>query len=555
MTRPSESGDWRWHFGALVFYALLSVCFLDHGVSITRNIQGIGTDPTAFIWFLAWWPWALSHHLDPLYTHLVWQPAGVDLAWMTSVPLLSLIGAPVTLLSGPVITFNVLVIMAPVLAAWAAYLLCLDITRAPAASLIGGYLFGFSSYEMAQTLGHLNLCFTMFVPLLLLAILRRLRGDLNRPCFILAAGILAVCQFLTSIEIFAMMFIFGALAWIIAFIGLPQQRLALRGLLADALAAAPAVVLALSPFLVSMFTHDRAPRPPEDWPYGFSTDPLNIFIPTVDNIFGGFPFIALSKNFSGNVLEQGGYIGLPLAVIVILYARETGHWPAKRCLLTMFLCITLASFGPHMLIDGRDTGIDLPWLLAVHVPLAGAALPDRFAMFASLSLAIIASIWVAGASAGRARAFRLALGGLACAALMPRPHPWMSIPHSRFFTPGQVQAALGANAQILILPFSINGPSSFWQEESGFSFSQTGGYLGLTPAGMRDIPAVAALYDNQQGPGFLADFANFCSQTGTEFVVAGPGTPGSLLAALDRLAWPHRRVEDADIFMAPASHD
>jgi hypothetical protein len=555
MTLPSDRGWWRWHAVALVVYAALSAGFLDHGVSITQNIQGVGTDPTSFIWFLAWWPFALSHHLNPLYTHLVWQPVGVDLAWMTTLPLLSLIGLPVTLLYGPVVTFNLLSICAPALAAWAAYLLCVNITRAPAASLIGGYLFGFSSYEMAQSLDHLNLSFTMFVPLLLLAILRRLRGELSRPRFVLAAGLLMICEFLTSIEIFAMMFIFGAIAWAFAWVYLPQWRAALRRLFADLLAAAPFVLVVLSPWLAAMFTHYGVVRLPKDWPYIFSTDLLNIFIPTVVNGFGGFPFARIAQDFSGNIPEQCGYIGLPLIAIVVLFARQMRNLPLPRFLLVVLLCVTLASLGPRLLIDGHYSRIVLPWVFAIHMPLAGSALPARFAMFSSLILAVIAAMWIADARPGGPLKFRLALAGLACAALLPRPHPWMNIPHSRFFQPGEVQAALGANARILILPFAINGPSSFWQEEAGFSFAQTGGYLGFPPAGMQEFPAVGELFGNQPRPGFQADFQEFCSRTGTQFVAAGPGTPGNLLAVLGRLAWPQSQVDDVTIFTVPASND
>ena len=551
MTPLSNRYIWRWHMAAFALYSALSITFLDHGVTITQNIEGISYDPTIYIWFFTWWPWAISHHLNLLYTHLLWQPLGVSLAWVTSVPLLSLIGLPLTLLCGPVLTYNVLIIAAPALAASAAYVLCLSITRAPAASLIGGYLFGFSSYEMAQTLGHLNLSFTMFVPLLLLTILRRLRGDLSRPAFILLAGLLMICQFLTSIEIFAMMCIFGAMAWVLALLYIPQRRAALRRLFADALATAPAVSLLLSPFLLSMLAHYGALRLPKDWPYGFSTDLLNIFTPTMVNLFGGYPYTAISTRFSGNILEQGGYIGLPLMAIVFIFARESHHLPVRRFLLLIFVCLIFASLGPHLLIDGHYAKIILPWVLAVHVPLAGAALPARFAMFASLALAIIAAIWIADAPPGRARKRRLALGGLACIALLPRPHPWMSIPHSRFFQPGNVQAALGADAQILILPFSINGPSSLWQEESNFSFSQTGGYVGPPPAGMQAFAAVNQLFGDFQRPRFTRDFQLFCIATGTQFVIAGPGTSGTLMATLKSLAWPSRQIDDVTIFTVP----
>ena len=78
-------GGWRAHSVALVLYAVLSLVLIDHGVSITQKLSGQGSDPFESPWFLAWWPWALVHHVDPLYSNVAWQPVGVSLGWITSV--------------------------------------------------------------------------------------------------------------------------------------------------------------------------------------------------------------------------------------------------------------------------------------------------------------------------------------------------------------------------------------------------------------------------------------------------------------------------------------
>ena len=74
---------------ALLFFLSLALVFTDHGVSITQEILGHGADPSIFIWFFAWWPWAFTHHLSLLHTGLMWQPLGVYTPWVTSVPLLA----------------------------------------------------------------------------------------------------------------------------------------------------------------------------------------------------------------------------------------------------------------------------------------------------------------------------------------------------------------------------------------------------------------------------------------------------------------------------------
>jgi hypothetical protein len=46
--------------------------------------SGPGGDPIQFMWFLSWWPYALTHGLDPFQTHYIWSLSGVNLLWVTS---------------------------------------------------------------------------------------------------------------------------------------------------------------------------------------------------------------------------------------------------------------------------------------------------------------------------------------------------------------------------------------------------------------------------------------------------------------------------------------
>jgi hypothetical protein len=290
---------------------------------------------------------------------------------------------------------------------------------------------------------------------------------------------------------------------------------------------------------------------PAVWPYFFTTDLANIVIPTKLTALGGSAFADISKHFAGGAQEQGGYIGLPLLAIAWAYAREAPRTGLRRLLLVCLGVFVALSFGPGLWIGGHYTAIALPWALFVYLPLLGAALPARFAIFSALVLAIIATLWLAGAPAGRAGKGRYVLAILACVALLTRPHPWFAVPRADFFQPGRVQAALGPHPRLLLLPFSINGPSSAWQQESRFSFSQTGGYLGFPPAAMQHYKAVQELFGNSWGGDFPADFTAFCAGTATQFVVAGPGTPAGLLAVLARLNWQRRQIDDVTVFTVP----
>ena len=287
--RRTIAKRWIDHAVALAIYGLLSIVLVDHGVSITRNLSGQGTDPFAFLWFLAWWPHAVEAHISPLMTNLVWYPIGVSLPWVTSVPALSLIFAPITAVAGAVVTYNLLIIAAPALCAWFAYLVCIRLTGHFVASLLGGFLFGFSSYEMAQDTAALNLSAAFCVPALLLVILHRLDGSLPRSWTVVYTALLLTLQFYISIEIFATVFVFGGIAWMFAYLYAVEQRPLLRRLVIDALFAAPIVTAAAAPFLVPMAHTYGLVHLPDAWSYFYTADLLNLVVPSRGNLFGG-PF-------------------------------------------------------------------------------------------------------------------------------------------------------------------------------------------------------------------------------------------------------------------------
>jgi len=158
---------------ALILYLALSLIYFGTVKNYSHRYLGFGADPIAYIWFLNWWPWAIGHGLNPFVSYYVWHPHGYNMTWAGSVPAAALLMFPVTWIANPVVSFNVLSLLAPALAAGAGFLLARYLTRDTSASFIGGYLFGFSSYELGHLLGHLNLDLIFVVPLLVLFVLLR----------------------------------------------------------------------------------------------------------------------------------------------------------------------------------------------------------------------------------------------------------------------------------------------------------------------------------------------------------------------------------------------
>ncbi len=532
---------------ALLLYSLLASVLMLHGASLTHELSGAGSDPYESAWFLAWWPYALTHHIDPFFTRLIWYPIGASLLWVTSVPLLALLGWPLTSAFGPVLTYNLLIVTSPVFCAWSAYFLCRHMTRNFAAALIGGFVFGFSTYETSQSFGALNLAAVYLVPLLLLVILKRLDDELSRAQAVALAALLLLAQFLICIEIFATLFVFGGLAWALAWACLPARRLVLRRLFADGLYTAPFVALPLLPLFIAMVPYYALINHPGIWPYIWVTDLTSIVLPSQRNLFSYM--FGFFNDHRGGSQENGAYLGLPLLLILAMFVWGQRHTPRGRYCSVVFLLCLVCSLGPYLWVAGRCTGIVMPWMAMVHLPLLAGALPARFTMFASLAAAVITAFWLA--QPGR-RVARLALGLLACVALLPQPHPWRKLPDAKFFAPGRVEQVLGPNPRLLLLPFAINGPSSYWQMQNQFGFTQVGGYLGFPPKPAQGYKAVMELFGDKMGLSLKPeDFAAYARAAGTQYVVAGPGADPVELAVIGTLGWPVRQVDDVTIFTVP----
>src|SRR5262249_17721491 len=126
--------------------------------------------------------------------------------------------APVTETAGPVVAYNLAALAAAPLAAWTAFLLARRLTGSFSASLVAGFLFGFSPYLMGQSVGHLNLSFVCLVPLAGLLAVCFFQGSLGRWRFTALLALVLVLQFGISTEIFATLTLFGVICFVLAFL-------------------------------------------------------------------------------------------------------------------------------------------------------------------------------------------------------------------------------------------------------------------------------------------------------------------------------------------------
>ena len=266
---------------ALAGYALLSLAVFGRGVlreGAGTVVGSYGSDQASFTWSLAWWPHAIEHGLHPLLTDLVYAPDGWNLAWTSSIPGPSLLAWPLTAAVGPVATYDVLALAAPALAAWCTFLLCRELRTGIGAALAGGLVFGFGTYETAETLNHLNLALVFTLPLAGLAVARYLHGTLSDRRFVVLFALCVVGVFATFLETLFWATLGGAFALAVAIAfthGSERARLA-RCLVLSALAYAVALVVA-APYLWVALAH---PDPLAISGRGFELDLANVIVPT-----------------------------------------------------------------------------------------------------------------------------------------------------------------------------------------------------------------------------------------------------------------------------------
>ncbi|MGO9793515.1 MAG: hypothetical protein ACLP8S_29540 [Solirubrobacteraceae bacterium] len=264
------------------------------------------SDPSQSLWAFVWFPHALLHGLDPLHTSLIWVPFGINLAGTVSTPLAALAAAPITWLFGPIVAYNVVVLAAPVAAAWCAYRLCLYVTRAAWPSVLAGYTYGFSTYEIGQLLGHLQALIVFCPPLVVLLVVKLLDGALSRRRFVIQLAVVLVVQLLLSTEILLTMTCMGLAALAAAWVLGPDK---LRSRIISALVPI-ALAYALMAVLCSWFIYEamRAPNFVNVGPL-YPTDLLAYVIPTVMTRIGGGHFASTSSSFRAGLGETGAYLG------------------------------------------------------------------------------------------------------------------------------------------------------------------------------------------------------------------------------------------------------
>jgi hypothetical protein len=477
---------------AVVLYAIVIVAYERYPIEhLASACSCQNSDPSQWMWTWKWFIYAFGHGLNPLFTNEIWPGRPFDLAAVTLAPTTAILGVPLSVLFGPLVAFNLLAFASPVLSGWAAYRLCRYISGAPYASILAGYTYGFSAYELGHLLGHLNLLPVFVPPMLLLLVLRYVNGEVTRRRMIISGLILLLLQFGLSTEVLFDMSYVGAFTFIVAFIFAPAERRRLIEV-AILLVIAYALMAAICSYYIYWQIH--GPQESGGAAAGYPADLLSSFFPTPTFHFGANKFAGLAASFNtGDPYEQNSYLGAPLIGIMLAFAFSSWRRGGTKIIVISSLFTFVMSLGVYLIVAGKQF-FELPYgWFAHHFSFFNEAFPSRLGLFVGLGGALATALWISWARGRVNTMWRWFVGLLAVALLLPSPGlPGRinSQAQPAFFTSDIYKRYVKPKEIVMTIPFSQGGDEMLWQADTDFYFRLAGGYLGFEPPQYAAIPIV-----------------------------------------------------------------
>jgi len=470
-----------WRYGGAVVLYLAIALWLEHpfGHPLGKEMLNDSGDPNMYLYMLKWWPWALAHGRNPFVIRGLTWPAPYNAAWITSGASPALLMGPITLLFGPVFSWNVLMLLAPVLAGVAMVGLLDEVGVPIVPSWLGGWAFGFSSYELGQLLSHVFLVLIFPLPLLALLVLRLVRGKLRPQWFVVAFAVVGAFLVYDSTEL-------AFTATVAACVAAVCLAIWQRDLLKEqfrrhwrtgvvAIGGVGVLCAPLGYYLV-IGSRQASGLPPNP-AVVYSTNLLNFVTPTAVTLLGHASSQGVARSFTGNPAEQGGYIGFVLLIVTCVAIAEgvrRGRWAWALAAWTGALAVL--TLGPRLHVDGVATRVPLPWLLAVHLPVARYALPSRLMVYVAFGIAIWVGLWCSWATSRRSKLLRsgLVMVGLVLTLGNPGVWSWSTPMVPRSVGDGELARWLGPGGGLLVVPTGSVAPApedrlgALWAEASGF---------------------------------------------------------------------------------------
>lgn len=561
-TEPTKR--WRGVVFSVVVYAF--VAFLAgrdvwlHGFAHTLQASG-GNDIEEEVWFLAQTPWAIVHGVNPFASNWINVPSGLNLMDNTTMPLLGLLGAPITFVFGPIATLNFLFALGFAGSATTFFLMARSFVAWWPAGFVGGLLYGFSPMMVGEANAHLFAQFLVVPPLVVLVVHHFVRSDFRSPWWHgIALGACYVAQFYISAELFSSLIVISVLAMVVGGLLLLGRMKQLRFENIAKMAAGAAVVAVLCGGYGAWVAlegpqHIHGPAQSPAVVSGLSSDPAGLVVPTENQHFTfgeagrGDSYVA-ERAADWHItfeapLENGTYVGFPLLIVLV-----AGIVLLRRNRFAVFVAIMgalamLVSMGSYLHVDGHRTGIPLPFIVMSHLPLLDSSVASRYAsffwLFAALLLALILDLVYRSVSSrvrGRAAVLTVFVAVVALLPLLPAwPYPGAAAAVPSWFTSGARSLPVGTTVVVYPAASAVDASAMLWQAMSDMTFRMPGGYavFATPPHGTASFVAGSSLVTDAMAdcasgatpPYSPRQILSDLQRLDSSYVVVVPGTTGS----------------------------
>ena len=494
-----------WTWTALVIFVALGVVANIHayvgGLNSTLN-GGVGGDGGQDPWFLAVVAHEFIHGNFSFFSSTVNVPRGINLSNMTSMPLLGILASPITLLVGPIATYNLLISLCFTTAGLSMYFAARRFTDFAPGALLAGLAYACSPYMVGEGLGHVFLLATAVFPLWVVAVHEVLvRQKWSKRTAGAFFGILIVAQAYIAIEpaVSAIMLSLAALLvlWLLAKKTRYQKaNYAVGATLWGAGIAAPFMAwFGYSYFLGK--AHGAGDVRSAASVRNLSAAVTSFIAPgSNQRVHFGFAHHADAivnygiKNIVADPPENAAYIGIPLLILLL-----TGMWWLRRDhrvqlfsgLMGLSLLMSMGSFSRF---GNSSTSVPLPFWVFSHLPVLKSTIAIRWNLFTWLFLSFLLAI-ILGEVAQLVRRKGLrstrlvvvatsALTALSVVSLIPAlPYGASPAYVPPYFTSSALDA-LPTSSVMVTYPLAVGGAPlpMLWQAVGKFHFHLLGGEVG-----------------------------------------------------------------------------
>lgn len=369
-----------------------------------------GGDEGMFVWGFAWMRRALETTTWPFTTERVFSPVGAPLAFHTWMPLWAFLSVPIQWIAGPVLAYNLMVVLSVVLAGLASYALAKDLSLGVVPAMFAGLMFAFAPPLTIKfgLLGHQNLALVFWIPLALLLTRRLLRQPTLAAGGLLGLALAGALLSDLTVAVYSGGAVGAYLAgW--ALVRRPQQW---TPLLVSLVAAIMLGLVTTSPLLIAMtralMNNEIGDTPGLAGSPIYSNDLAGFFVaPAYHPVLG--PLENPLRSQLGGSPEGPGYVGFTIALLAVVGFVTNRRWRVARWLGLLAAASLILSLGPALIVLGRrfaplavhlandPTAVSplMPytWIQAIPV-LTQLRVPARMLLLAALPLALLGALGV-----------------------------------------------------------------------------------------------------------------------------------------------------------------